>query len=84
MRGHRNYTSIIRTILLFKSFWLTIATEKFKPLLDTLSNYQYYDDFDNIDKMPSNKEISDLMELPRSKVNQLTFKANSEIKINLT
>lgn len=69
--GHRNYTLMIRNLLMFKSHMNKIDIAKYKSLQQLLNSYEFDPNDEDWNGFPDNKKFAELLGKPRTKSNQL-------------
>lgn len=79
MGAQKNYFGLIYAILMFKSYWPSVRSEKSEPLIDALSKIDFDENDKDWDTVPSNKVIAESCGLSRTKVNQMIRKMYADI-----
>lgn len=79
MGAQKNYFGLIYAILIFKSYWPSVRSEKSEPLIDALSKIDFDENDKDWDTVPSNKVLAESCGLSRTKVNQLIRKMYADI-----
>ncbi|MFT7035370.1 MAG: hypothetical protein ACJA2S_003893, partial [Cyclobacteriaceae bacterium] len=79
MSTNRKYHRLIYTLIRFKDHWQYVEDSKFQSLKQTLSQFEIDPLDEGWEKIPSNQKLSEMMGIPRLKVNTLIRQMHKRI-----